>query len=135
MVREFRDFLLRGNVIAGQPDYRRGSGLLLERVAGLGHDGKMASRERATLPVVAHERAEARVQIVHPGEEVEHAFVDGPVLNCFPLLVSALDREGRLIQALSKKVHRKRRAHTRSTRATSVLPLRVPKTRKPAVRC
>jgi len=66
---------------------------------------------------------------------LEHAFVDGPVLNCSPLLVNALDREGRLIQALSKKVHRKRRAQTRSTRATSVLPLRVPKTRKPAVRC
>ena len=66
---------------------------------------------------------------------LEHAFVDGPVLNCAPLLVNALDGEGCLIQALSKKVHRKRQAETRSTRATSVLPLRVPKTRKPAVRC
>ena len=69
------------------------------------------------------------------GVRLERAFVDGPVLNCAPLLVNALDGEGRRIQALSKKVHCKRQAETRSTRATSVLPLRVPKTRKPAVRC
>jgi hypothetical protein len=66
---------------------------------------------------------------------LEHAFVDGAVLDCGPLLANALDGEGRLIQALSKKVHRKRQAETRSKRVTSVLSLRVPKTRKPAVRC
>ena len=66
---------------------------------------------------------------------LEHAFVDGAVLNCAPLLANALAGEGRLIQALSKKVNRKRQAETRSKRVTSVLSLRVPKTRKPAVRC
>jgi hypothetical protein len=67
---------------------------------------------------------------------LEHAFVDGAVLNnCAPLLANALDGEGRLIQALSKQVHRKRQAETRSKRVTSVLSLRVPKTRKPAVQC
>lgn len=66
---------------------------------------------------------------------LEHAFVDGAVLNCAPFLANALDGEGRLIQALSKKVHRKRQAETRSKRVTSVLSLRVPKTRKPAIRC
>ena len=65
---------------------------------------------------------------------LELAFVDGALLNCAPLLATALDGEGRLIQALSKKVHRKRQ-ETRSKRVTSVLSLRVPKTRKPAVRC
>jgi hypothetical protein len=66
---------------------------------------------------------------------LEHAFVDGAVLNGAPLLACALAREGRLIQALSKKVHRKRQAETRFKRVTSALSLRVPKTRKPAVRC
>ena len=49
---------------------------------------------------------------------LEHAFVDGPVLNCAPLLVNVLDGEGCLIQALSKMVHRKRQVDSRSTRAT-----------------
>jgi hypothetical protein len=66
---------------------------------------------------------------------LEHAFVDCPVLNYAPLLVNALDGEGCPIQALSKIVHRKRQMDSRSTRATRVLLPRVPKTRKPAVRC
>lgn len=66
---------------------------------------------------------------------LERAFVDSAILNYAPLLANALGGEGRLIQALSKKVHRKRQAETRSKRVTSVLSLRVPKTRKPAVRC
>jgi hypothetical protein len=66
---------------------------------------------------------------------LEHAFVDGPVLNCAPLLVNVLDGERCLIPALSKIVHRKRLVDSRSTRAAWVLPLRVPKARKPAVRC
>jgi hypothetical protein len=69
-----------------------------------------------------------------PVRRLEHAFVDSPVY-CAPLLVNALDGEGCLIQVLSKIVHRKRQADMRSNRAISVLPLTVPKTRKPAVRC
>lgn len=66
---------------------------------------------------------------------LEHAFVDSPSLNCAPRSVNALDGEGRLIHALSDKVHSKRQAVMRSAQATSVLPLRVPNTRRPAVRC
>lgn len=65
----------------------------------------------------------------------EHAFVDAAVLNCAPLLVNAPDGVGRLTQALSNNVHRKRSAEARSTRATLILPVRIPQTRKPAVRC
>lgn len=65
----------------------------------------------------------------------EHAFVDGAVLNFGPILANALDGEGRLIRVLSKKVHSKMQAETRSKRVTSLLSLPVPKTRKPAFRC
>lgn len=64
---------------------------------------------------------------------LEHAY--SPLLNCALRSVNALDGEGRLIHALSDKVHRKRQAETRFARATSVLSLLIPKIRKPAVRC
>ena len=62
------------------------------------------------------------------------AFVDAAVPNCSPPWVNAPDGEGRLIQAFSRNVHRKM-AKKRSTRATLVLSVRIPQTRKPAVRC
>jgi hypothetical protein len=65
----------------------------------------------------------------------EHTFVDRPVLDYAPLLTSGLDGEGCPIQALPKLVRRKRQMESRSTRATKVLPQRVPKARKSAVRC
>jgi hypothetical protein len=64
-----------------------------------------------------------------------HAFFDDPDVNCAPLLVNALDGENCPIQVLSKVVYRVRQVDSRSMLATWVLPLRVAKTRKPAVRC
>ena len=63
---------------------------------------------------------------------LEHASFDGPELNCAPLLVNALDGEDCSIQALSTMPSQ---ADLRSTGASWVLPMRVAKARKPAVRC
>lgn len=63
----------------------------------------------------------------------EHAFVDGPVLNCAPLLVNALGGEGRLIQAWSKFIARDRRKRV-SRGLPPVCPCGYRKP-KPAVRC
>ena len=66
---------------------------------------------------------------------LQHAFVDAAVLNFSPPWGNAPDGEGRLVQAFSKKVHRKRSAEARFSRAALVLSMTIPQTRKPAVRC
>jgi hypothetical protein len=99
------------------------------------------ARARRAVPAKRH-RHDTAIFSIEPSSiyvdgvrRLERALVDCPVLKRAPLLVNALDGEGRLIQALSKKVHRKRQAETRSSRAIPALPLPVPKTRRPAVRC